>query len=107
MHTLESLIKQYASQYLKQVVAWRRHIHSHPELSGEEQETSLYIQKILGELGIPYVNNVSDYAVIGEIQALLLRYGPILMHCQSMKLRDYHSPLKMKVLCTPVVMIVI
>ena len=49
MHTLESLIKQYASQYLEQVVAWRRHIHSHPELSGEEQETSLYIQKILGE----------------------------------------------------------
>ena len=49
MHTLESLIKQYASQYLEQVVAWRRYIHSHPELSGEEQETSLYIQKILGE----------------------------------------------------------
>ena len=39
MHTLESLIKQYASQYLEQVVAWRRHIHSHPELSGEEKET--------------------------------------------------------------------
>ena len=68
MHTLESLIKQYASQYLEQVVAWRRHIHSHPELSGQEKETSLYIQKILGELGIPYVNGVSDYAVIGEIQ---------------------------------------
>ena len=76
MHTLESLIKQYASQYLEQVVAWRRHIHSHPELSGEEQETSLYIQKILGELGIPYVNDVSDYAVIGEIQGA--HTGPVI-----------------------------
>ena len=76
MYTLESLIKQYASQYLEQVVAWRRHIHSHPELSGEEQETSLYIQKVLGELGIPYVNDISDYAVIGEIQGV--HTGPVI-----------------------------
>lgn len=76
MHTLESLIKQYASQYLEQVVAWRRHIHSHPELSGQEKETSLFIQKVLGELGIPYVNDISDYAVIGEIQGA--HTGPVI-----------------------------
>lgn len=76
MHTLESLIKQYASQYLEQVVAWRRHIHSHPELSGQEKETSLFIQKVLGELGIPYVNDISDYAVIGEIQGAHI--GPVI-----------------------------
>ena len=76
MHTLESLIKQYASQYLEQVVAWRRHIHSHPELSGQEKETSLFIQKVLGELGIPYVNDISDYAVIGKIQGA--HTGPVI-----------------------------
>ena len=103
MNTLQDLIKKYAAQYKEQVIAWRRHIHSHPELSGQEKETSLFIQKTLGELGIPFVNDVSDYAVIGEIQALtqalLLRYGPILMHCQSMKKQDCHLHRKMKVLC--------
>ena len=68
MNTLQDLIKKYAAQYKEQVIAWRRHIHSHPELSGQEKETSLFIQKTLGELGIPFVNDVSDYAVIGEIQ---------------------------------------
>ena len=66
MNTLQDLIKQYASQYIEQVIAWRRHIHSHPELSGEEQNTSLFIQKVLTELGIPFVNDISDYAVIGQ-----------------------------------------
>ena len=47
MNTLQDLIKKYASQYKEQVVEWRRHIHSHPELSGEEKNTSLFIQKVL------------------------------------------------------------
>ena len=38
MNTLQDLIKKYAAQYKEQVVEWRRHIHSHPELSGEEEK---------------------------------------------------------------------
>ena len=89
MNALQDLIKTYASQYKEQVVEWRRHIHSHPELSGEEKYTSLFIQKVLGELGIPFVNDISDYAVIGKIevliQALLLHCVPIWMHYPYMK----------------------
>ena len=48
MNALQDLIKTYASQYKEQVVEWRRHIHSHPELSGKEKNTSLFIQKVLG-----------------------------------------------------------
>ena len=44
MNTLQDLIKQYASQYIEQVIAWRRHIHSHPELSGESK-IRLYLFK--------------------------------------------------------------
>ena len=76
MNTLQDLIKQYASQYIEQVIAWRRHIHSHPELSGEEQNTSLFIQKVLTELGIPFVNDISDYAVIGKIEGA--HTGPVI-----------------------------
>lgn len=68
MHTLQDLIKQYASQYKEQVVAWRRHIHSHPELSGEEKKTSEFIQSVLTDLGIPFKADVYKYAVIGEIK---------------------------------------
>ncbi|MBF1743080.1 MAG: amidohydrolase, partial [Veillonella dispar] len=75
MSTLQDLIKKYAAQYKEQVVAWRRHIHSHPELSGEEQNTSLFIQKVLNELGIPFVNDISDYAVIGKIDGA--HTGPV------------------------------
>ena len=76
MNTLQNIIKQYASQYIEQVVEWRRYIHSHPELSGEEQNTSLFIQKVLTELGIPFVNDVSDYAVIGKIEGV--HTGPVI-----------------------------
>ena len=76
MDTLQDLIKDYASKYKEQVIAWRRHIHSHPELSGQEKETSLFIQKVLGELGIPFVIDISDYAIIGEIQGA--HTGPVI-----------------------------
>ncbi|MGE8300166.1 MAG: M20 metallopeptidase family protein [Sphingobacterium paramultivorum] len=36
------------------IVAIRRHIHQHPELSFQEYETSAYIQQQLSELGIPF-----------------------------------------------------
>ncbi|MGF7025494.1 MULTISPECIES: M20 metallopeptidase family protein [Sphingobacterium] len=36
------------------IVAIRRHIHQHPELSFQEYETSAYIQQQLGDLGIPF-----------------------------------------------------
>ena len=93
MNTLQDLIKRYAAQYKEQVIAWRRHIHSHPELSGQEKETSLFIQKTLGELGfhLSMMSQIMQLSVKYRAltQALLLRYGPILMHCQSMKRRVY------------------
>ena len=52
MNTLQDLIKKYAAQYKEQVIAWRRHIHSHPELSGQEKETSFFIEEILKKEGI-------------------------------------------------------
>jgi len=35
-----------------EVTALRRHLHSHPEPSGAELETSLYLYQRLGELGL-------------------------------------------------------
>ena len=63
----KALIEEKTQEYMDKIVEWRRHIHQNPELSGEEKETSEYIQGILTELGIPFRTDVFQYAVIGEI----------------------------------------
>ncbi len=47
MNTLQDLIKKYAAQYKEQVIAWRRHIHSHPELSGQEKKHLYSFKRLL------------------------------------------------------------
>ena len=104
MNTLQDLIKKYASQYKEQVVEWRRHIHSHPELSGEEKNTSLFIQKVLTELGIPFVMiflimrlSVQDRrSSYRSRYCIACRYRCI---TPFMRRPVYHLLPKMKVLC--------
>ncbi|MBR4394924.1 MAG: amidohydrolase [Eubacteriaceae bacterium] len=47
-------IKNNIEKYHEAMIAERRHIHSHPELSGNEYGTSAYIQEELGKAGIPF-----------------------------------------------------
>lgn len=51
---LQDKIKERASHYAPELIAIRRHLHAHPELSYEERETSAYIQQKLMEWGIPF-----------------------------------------------------
>ncbi len=48
------------------VVALRRHLHSHPELSGAELQTSLHLYQILGKLGINVRMGPEGCGVIAE-----------------------------------------
>ena len=43
----EKEIKEKVNEITPQVVTWRRHFHTYPEISGKEKETSLYIQEEL------------------------------------------------------------
>ncbi|MBC7651955.1 MAG: amidohydrolase [Deinococcales bacterium] len=47
-------IKELAAKYSKDNIAIRRHLHSHPELSYQEFETSKFIQQKLTALGINF-----------------------------------------------------
>jgi amidohydrolase len=47
-------IQELSHNIFNEVVANRRHLHSHPELSFEEQQTSAFIAKKLDELGLEY-----------------------------------------------------
>ena len=47
-------IRAIAEQIEPQIIAWRRHYHQHPELSGKEFRTALSIESQLDDLGIPH-----------------------------------------------------
>lgn len=47
-------IKKLANQYAAEFIAVRHHLHSHPELSYKEFETSKFIQQKLTEFNIPF-----------------------------------------------------
>lgn len=64
----EKLIRDTVSEVLPKVVEWRRHFHMYPEVSGKEVETSLYIQKELAAMGIPFETGFFQNAVLGVIE---------------------------------------
>ena len=64
----EKLIQDTVSEVLPKVVEWRRHFHMYPEVSGKEVETSLYIQKELAAMGIPFETGFFRNAVLGVIE---------------------------------------
>jgi len=49
------------------ILAHRRHIHAHPELSGQEVETAAYVAQKLREIGITPIENVGGHGVVGLI----------------------------------------
>ncbi len=52
----------------QEVIAWRRHLHQHPELSHEEQETQAFVCRVLEDAGISYETMKTSYGVIGIIE---------------------------------------
>lgn len=51
---LQQKIKSLAKEYTGEFIEIRRHLHSHPELSYQEFETSKFIQQKLTEFHIPF-----------------------------------------------------
>ena len=45
-------LREIVSEYLPEVVTLRRHLHAHPEPSGEELQTSLHLYQLLGKLNL-------------------------------------------------------
>jgi amidohydrolase len=61
-------IRQKALEYFPEVQAIRHHIHSHPELSFEEYNTSAFVSQKLTEWGIPHQSGVAGTGVVGLIE---------------------------------------
>lgn len=62
-------VKSLAEQFAPQVVAWRRDLHAHPELSNHEQRTAQTVADILREIGITEIQTgVARHGVVALIR---------------------------------------
>ncbi len=62
-----SEIKKTAQDFAPRLIEIRRHIHAHPELSGEEYQTSAYIAGVLSSCGLSVTESVGKTGVVGEL----------------------------------------
>lgn len=80
-----------------EMVAWRRHLHKHPELSFEEKGTAAFVIGLLQEWGIEVREKVGGHGVIGTIRGELagptvaLRADMDALPIQDQKTCDYAS----------------
>jgi len=64
---IKEKIQELSANIFNDVVANRRHLHSHPELSFHETETSAFIAKKLDELGLQY-QRMADNGLVALIK---------------------------------------
>lgn len=57
-----------AASIKKELIAWRRHIHKNPELSGMEKNTSAFVAKVLRQSGISVKTGIGGYGVVGLLK---------------------------------------
>ena len=68
MSVLLNQVKHLAAELKEEVIAHRRHLHAHPELSFEEVKTSNYVAGQLDAMGLPYTRNVGGHGIVVVIE---------------------------------------
>lgn len=61
-------IKDIVTTLAPRLVEIRRHIHAHPELSGQEYQTAAFVAGVLSSSGLHVEEGVGKTGVIGELQ---------------------------------------
>ncbi len=73
--TIRSELERRIADVLPRVVGWRRDIHQHPELSGQEKRTADLVAKHLRALGLEVTTGVGGNGVVGVLKGG--RPGPV------------------------------
>ncbi|MEA5514158.1 M20 family metallopeptidase [Nodularia sp. UHCC 0506] len=60
-------IKDLATKLAPRLIEIRRHIHAHPELSGQEYQTSAFVAGVLSSSGLHVQEGIGKTGVIGEL----------------------------------------
>ncbi|NJP11266.1 MAG: amidohydrolase [Leptolyngbyaceae cyanobacterium RU_5_1] len=63
-----SQIKDLAAKLAPRLIEIRRHLHSHPELSGQEYQTAAYVAGVLSSCGLQVKEGIGKVGVVGELQ---------------------------------------
>ncbi|AFY76848.1 amidohydrolase [Pleurocapsa sp. PCC 7327] len=63
-----SEIKDLAETLAPRLIEIRRHIHAHPELSGQEYQTAAYVAGVLSSCGVQVQEAVGKTGVVGNLQ---------------------------------------
>lgn len=66
--TLITAIKKATEKRSEKLLSIRRHLHTYPELSFEEKETSLFVQRHLKENGIKFKAGYCKHGIVAEIR---------------------------------------
>ncbi len=61
-------IKDIAANLAPRLVEIRRHLHSHPEVSGEERQTAAYVAGVLSSCGLRVKEGIGKVGVVGELE---------------------------------------
>lgn len=64
---LRDKIREVAQEIAPLVVAHRRHLHSHPELSFAEKDTSTYVASVLAKANIEFTENRGGYGIVAHL----------------------------------------
>ena len=67
---MKQLIKVKSDAYFDEVVAIRRQLHQHPELSFCEKETAELIKRVLASKDIEYQSDVAGYGIVATINGV-------------------------------------
>ncbi len=96
--TIINTIKKLATTHFKDVVAFRRHIHQHPELSFQEFNTSEYVCSILDKHNITYTKGIVKTGIVAIIEGknptkktILLRADLDALPIEEKNIVDYIS----------------
>lgn len=70
---ISEIVKQRIEENFDEIVAIRRDLHMHPELSEQEERTMNKISEYLTAWGIPHTTKVGGHGVVGVIEGKLPR----------------------------------
>ncbi len=67
---LKDAIKNLAAAYETDIIAFRRHLHAHPELAMHEKNTAAFVIEKLKEYNIPYKTFPTHYGIVADIRGI-------------------------------------
>ncbi len=65
--SIGEIIGEIVDRITPRLIEIRRHLHAHPELSGQEKETAVYVAGVLASCGLHVTEQVGQQGLLGEL----------------------------------------